>query len=70
MTVDSTAHLLGQYAEGRAVEEAVAWFDEAGDLRVLVADLSDAKRIEVRRTKRGSSLTFTTKRPSPTQQGE
>lgn len=43
--------------------DAVAWFADAddGELRVMVADYANGRRVTYRRTTRGSSLIYTTR---------
>lgn len=38
--------------------EAVAWFDDLGALRVLVADFSNGRRVELRKRARDTQISY------------
>lgn len=58
MGIESTAKLLGEWAQGADVTDAVAWFGSDDSLRVLVADLSNEKRITLRSNGRDWRITY------------
>ena len=68
MDTASTASVLPEWCvRGAEITEAVAWFDDDGQLRALVADLSDGRRIDARRRARDwRILTYRLRSTHPT----
>ncbi|AYJ86219.1 hypothetical protein D3Y57_09880 [Sphingomonas paeninsulae] len=55
----------GVPSEYKDPTEAVAWFDDDGALRILVADYENGRRVEYRANNRGSRISYTTPQATP-----
>jgi hypothetical protein len=60
MTLNSSKHYLGRWAEhrGSPLVECVGWFDDDGSARVIVGEYESGARVIVRLNLRNTKITF------------